>query len=183
MPLSTISSTIDSARPHGSEGGPETWDAPDDPSLPPLWTPEHVALRLVEAFRTLDKMPRPRGPRAAGNHWPAHRLEWADHVSQAELPDAERRDRDAKRNALAFRPSGTAIAQMDVALDWLRALRDHQANLALVMSFWALRAARRRSVRAICREMGWKPPTFYYQRKLALGFLADMLNRQGATVF
>jgi hypothetical protein len=162
-------------------GEPETWAPGDAP--PPRWTADHVAVRLVDAFRTLDRMPRPKGPRAAGNHWPAHRLEWADQVAQAELPDAERRARDARRNALAFRPCGLEIARMDLALDWLRALRAHDPDMAAMVSVWALRAARRRSIRAICREMGWKPSTFYYQRALALDHIAGDLNARGTPVF
>ena len=177
MLSSTISSTTD---PDGRP--PEAWD-PIASAPPPRWTPDHVAVRLVDAFRTLDRLPRPKGPRIAGNHWPSHRLEWADKVAQAELPEAERRDREARRNALAFRPSGAEIARMDLALDWLRALRDHDPKLAMVTSLWALRAARRRSVRAICREMGWKASTFYYQRKLALDHIAVTLNAACATVF
>ena len=158
-------------------------DAVDLGALPAAWTQEHVAMRLVEAFRTLDKMPRVKGPRQAGNHWPQHRLEWADHLAQAELPAAERRERDARRNVLAFRPDGAAIARMDVVLDWLRDLRAVDPDLALLLSLWALRAARRRSVRALCREQGWMPATFYNLRRRALDWLAALLNGRGVGVF
>ena len=150
---------------------------------PERWTPEHVALRLVEAFRTLDRMPRVKGPRQAGNHWPQHRLEWADQLAQAELPAAERRERADRQHLLALRPDGVAITRMDTALEWLRDLRAIDSGLALVTSFWALRAARRRSVRALCREKGWVPATFYKLRGRALARLADELNRRGVAVF
>ena len=164
-------------------GGPtEPWQGTDG-SLPPDWTPEHVALRLVEAFRTLDRMPRVAGPRQAGNHWPRHRMEWADHLAQAELPEAERRERDALRNALAARPDGAAIARMDAALEWLRDLRGIDPGLALVTSLWALRAARRRSLRSLCREKGWAPGTFYKLRARALDVLAASLRARGVAVF
>lgn len=162
-------------------------DAPKEPAAPALllssWTPEHVALRLVEAFRTLDLMPRVESPRQTGNHWPRHRIEWADRLAQAELPEAERREREARRNEQAFRPSGAAIARMDTALDWLRDLRAIDPGLALVTSLWALRAARRRSLRALCREKGWAPATFYKLRARALGQLASSLNARGVAVF
>jgi hypothetical protein len=151
--------------------------------LPTVWTPDHVARRLVEAFRTLDKMPRPKGPRGAGNHWPQTRVEWADQLAQAELPEDERRARAEQRHALAFRPTGAEIAQMDKVLDWLRCLRQETAELALVLSLWAVRAARRRSVRAICREMGWTSSTFYYQRACALERISAELNRRATPVF
>ena len=152
-------------------------------ALPPAWTADHVATRLVEAFRTLDRMPRVAGPRQAGNHWPQHRLEWADRLAQAELPEAERRARDVARNALALRPLGLEIAHMDLALEWLRDLRAHDEGLALVTSLWALRAARRRSVRALCREKNWLPATFYKLRARALEHLAASLNARAVAVF
>ena len=151
-------------------------------ALPPAWTPEHVGCRLVEAMRTLDRLPRVKGPRGAGNHWPDHRVEWADRLAQAELPQGERREREALRNACS-RPSGAEIDRMDQALDWLRELRDLDPGVALVTSLWALRTARRRSVRALCREKGWAPATLYKLRGRALDHLAAALNRRGAPVW
>lgn len=152
-------------------------------ALPPAWTAEHVGQRLVDAMRTLDRLPRVKGPRAAGNHWMPTQLEWADRLAQAELPEAERREREERRNSLALRPSGAAIDRMDRALDWLRELRDRDPGLALVTSLWALRAARGRSLRGLCRERGWAPGTFYKLRARALDHLAAALNGRGAAVF
>ena len=151
--------------------------------VPMLWTPEHVGHRLVEAMRTLDRLPKVKGPRAAGNHWPRYRLEWADHLAQAELPEGERREREARSNELALRPSGADIDRMDRALDWLRDLREADAGLVLVTSLWALRTARGRSVRALCREKGWAPATLYKLRARALGHIATSLNGRGIPVF
>ena len=160
------------------------YDPLDAPlALPPSWTPDHVAFRLVEAFRTLDRMPRVTGPRRPGNHWPRHRVEWADQLAQAELPAAERREREDLRNMLSLRPDGAAIARMDQALEWLRDLRTVDPGLALVTSLWALRVARRRSVRALCREKGWLPATFYKLRARALAHLAENLAARGVAVF
>lgn len=158
------------------------FDAVDE-APPPRWTADHVGARLVEAFRTLDRLPRVKGPRQAGNHWPAHKLEWADRLAQAELPAAERRERDERRNALALRPDGAAIARMDVALDWLRELRAADPGLAETLGFWAVRAARRRSVRSLCRERGWTPASFYRRRGEALAQLAATLNTRAVPVF
>lgn len=152
-------------------------------ALPLRWTPEHIGTRLVEAFRTMDRLPRAKGPRAAGNHWPLHRVEFADRVAEAEMPPAELRERERRRNALAFRPSGEEIARMDRALDWLRQLRDQDADLALLVTLWAFRTARGRTIRVLCREQGWSPPTFYKRRDRALAMLASRLEGEGAAVF
>ena len=154
-----------------------------DGDVPQAWTPDHVGRRLVDAMRTLDRLPRVKGPRQAGNHWPQHRVEWADQLAQAELPEAERREREARRNSLAQRPSGREIDRMDATLEWLRDLRDLDPGLALVTSLWALRTARRRSVRALCREKGWAPATLYKLRGRALDHLATALNGRGVPVF
>lgn len=153
------------------------------PEVPLSWTPDHVARRLVEAFTTLDRMPQPRGPRPPGQHWPHHKVEWADQLAQAELPESERRERMAIRNQALLRPTGAELARMDLALDWLRDLRAADSGLALVTSLWAMRAARRRSVRKLCREKGWAPATFYKLRAKALDWIAAELNGRGAAVF
>ncbi len=155
-------------------------DAPDLDAatvLPSTWTPEHVGRRLVDAMRTLDRLPRPRGPRAPGNHWPQHRLEWADELAQAELPEAERRERaGARLGELALRPSGLDIDRMDRALDWLRLLRADNPELALIATLWAHRVARGRSLRALCRERGWTPQTFHARKTRALRAIAAALE-------
>ena len=157
-------------------------DASDAPH-PAAWTPDHVGQRLVEAMRTLDRLPRPKGPRAPGNHWPQHRLEWADKLAQAELPDAEKRERTASRlTELIRRPSGAEIDRMDRALDWLRDLREEAPDLALVATLWAWRLARRRSIRALCRERGWTPQTFHNRRARALAAIVAVLARRGEAV-
>jgi hypothetical protein len=152
-------------------------------ALPDRWTPEHVARRLVDAFKTLDRMPRVRGPRQPGDHWPRHRVEWADHLAQAELPDSEKRERADWRNRAGMKPTSPEITAMDASLEWLRDLRGVDSGMALVTSFWALRAARRRSVRALCREKGWAPHTFYRVRARALEHLAETLNARHVAVF
>jgi hypothetical protein len=155
----------------------------DTGALPLNWTPDHVAQRLVEAFATLDRMPRVKGPRAPGGHWPRHKVEWADQLAQAELPESERRERADLRNRALLRPTGADISRMEAALEWLRDLRTADSGLALVTSLWALRAARNRSVRALCREKGWAPATFYKLRAKALEQVAAGLNAKGAAVF
>lgn len=153
-------------------------------SLPPAWTPAHVGDRLVEAMRTLDRLPRPRGPRAPGNHWPQHRLEEHDRLAQAELPEPERRERAGARLAeLALRPSGAALDRMDRALEWLRLLRAHDPDLALIATLWANRLARGRSLRALCRERGWTPQTFHTRKTKALAAIAAALETRGEPVF
>lgn len=170
---------MDAANDNGARVLPED----DARELPATWTADHVGRRLIDAMRTLDRLPRVKGPRGSGNHWVPTRLEWADRLAQAELPEAERRERDMRQNSLASRPSGAEIDRMDRALEWLRDLRAKDPALALVTSLWALRAARGRSVRALCRERGWAPATLYKLRGRALDHLAALLTARGTPVF
>jgi hypothetical protein len=151
--------------------------------IPARWEPEHVGRRLVQAFVTLDQLPRLRGPREPGGHWPQHAIEWADRLAQAELSDAERRTREAARNFTNLRPASAEIAAMETAFDWLRELRGIDSGMALVTSLWALAAARHRSVRRLCAKRGWAPYTFYRKRAKALAWLADNLNARNLPVF
>jgi len=150
---------------------------------PTVWTADHVGRMLIKAFMTLDRLPRARGPREPGGHWPGHLSEWADQLACAELDESERRDRERARNRVTMRPTAVEIRQMDAAFDWLRELRDADPGMALVTSLWALRSARGRSVKKLLAEKRWAPHTFYRKRAKALEFLATRLDARGVPVF
>jgi hypothetical protein len=158
--------------------------AAEDAPLPSRWEPGHIGRKLVKAFRTLDRLPRVKGPREPGGHWVRHAVEWADQLAQAELPEEERKERAEQRNnALLMRPTGAEIKEMDVVLEWLRALREVDSGMALVTTLWAYRAARRRSIKALCKERHWAPHMFYRKRAKALEHLAATLNAKHVSVF
>lgn len=152
-------------------------------TLPPLWDAETVGKRLVQAFATLDRLPRMRGPREPGGHWPGTLTEWADRLAQAELEESERRARERVSNRTIIRPSAIEIQRMDAAFEWLRELRDVDSGMALVTTLWALRSARGRSIKKLCAEKQWAPHTFFRKRAKALASLAEMLNARGVPVF
>jgi hypothetical protein len=151
--------------------------------LPSLWDADLVGKKLVQAFVTLDRLPRLRGPREPGGHWPRTAIEWADQLAQAELGESERLARERASNRVVIRPTAVEIAHMESAFEWLRALRLQDPSMALVTTLWALRTARRRSIKALCAEKQWAPHTFFRKRAKALGCLAAMLNARGEPVF
>ncbi len=111
-----------------------------------------------------------------------HAIEWADQLAQAELPEDERRERAERQNERLLRPTGAEIKEMDRVLEWLRDLREIDPGMALVTSLWALRVARHRSVKALCKERHWAPHTFYRKRAKALEELAALLNARAVAV-
>jgi hypothetical protein len=151
-------------------------------TLPSRWDPDLVGKRLVQAFIALDRLPRLRGPREPGGHWPHTLTEWADRLAQAELTESERRARERASNRVVIRPTAIEIAQMETAFEWLRELRLQDPGMALVTTLWALRTARGRSIKALCIEKQWAPHTFFRKRTKALACLAEMLNARGVPV-
>lgn len=151
--------------------------------IPTNWNADHVGKRLVKAFVTLDRLPKVRGPREPGGHWPLHATEWADQLARAELGAEEKRVRDIDQNRSMLQPSSAEIAQMELAFDWLRELRAVDSGMALVASLWALCSARHRSVRRLCAKKQWAPYTFYRKRAKALEHLAQWLNDRNVSVF
>jgi hypothetical protein len=151
--------------------------------LPPQWDAEHVGTRLVQAFVTLDRLPRTRGPREPGGHWPIHAVEWVDQLARAELDKEEKRVCEIAQNRTILQPTSAEIAQMEAAFDWLRELRRVDSGMALVASLWALYSARHRSLRRLCAQKHWAPYTFYRKRTKALAYLAEWLNERHVPVF
>jgi hypothetical protein len=55
---------------------------------PAIWEAELVGKKLVQAFVTLDRLPRFRGPKEPGGHWPRTITEWADQRHRPNLKKA-----------------------------------------------------------------------------------------------
>jgi hypothetical protein len=104
-------------------------------------------------------------------------------AAQAELEKSERQARQEISNRVIIRPTGAEIAQMEAAFEWLRELRAMDPGMAIVTTLWALRTARRRSIKALCAEKQWPPHTFFRKRAKALARIAELLNTRGAPVF
>jgi hypothetical protein len=152
-------------------------------NVPTDWEPDYVGRKLIAAFATLDRLPRVRGPRLPGHHWPQHSVEWADQLAQAEIDQAEKEARSFHRNRALLRPTAAEIASMDAAFEWLRELRRLDSGLALVTSLWALYSARNRSIRKLCADRQWAPHMFYRKRAKALTHLTQWLTARAVPLF
>jgi hypothetical protein len=95
----------------------------------------------------------------------------------------ERKMRQEAANRVVVRASSEDIARMEMAFEWLRELRGVDSGMAVVVTFWALRTARGRSIRQLCKEKHWSVSTFYRKRENGLLHLTYSLNVRGVPVF
>jgi hypothetical protein len=154
--------------------------------LPDCWTWEHVVRRLIDAHKTLAKLPRPRGPREPGNNWLEYQHTEADINGRLHgISETERLAIYAERNDAMSRqpPTSREIAEMETAFAWLEWLSKIDNRLSRILDLWALTKAQDRSIRALCKAKGWSRTTV--QRKMEKGavVVAERLNGQRAAVF
>lgn len=144
------------------------------------WNAERVGEALVEAFVTLDRLPRVQGPRAPGGHWPGILREWSDQLG---IDPLERKMREEAANQTVVKPTSEEILHMETAFDWLKELREREPGIALVVTMWALRTAQGRSMKQLCYEKRWSRRTFWRKKARGLEMLAEMLNLRVVPVF
>jgi len=148
--------------------------------LPSAWNAERVGEALVEAFVTLDRLPRVQGPRAPGGHWPGILREWSDQLG---IDPLERKMREEAANRTVVKPTAEEILHMETAFEWLKELREREPGIALVVTMWALRTAQGRSMKQLCYEKRWSRRTFWRKKARGLEMLAEMLNLRVVPVF
>jgi len=156
-----------------TEGHP-AYEASGPYEVPPFWTPEHVAHRLIHAFEVLLAVGGGVGPRSCGATWPVAIREFADLLED---------DRDAARDSFVAalnRPTASEIDQSDEALAWpLRYMADEPmaADAVLLWSFCkaggfsitaALRARTERAKRMAARMQEEENQRIQRERKLAI---------------
>lgn len=155
------------------------FDALPDPDVPvpDAWTPGHVGIRLIDAFRILDRLPQIAGPRGSGTGWPAI-------MRSAE--DLKGWGQDDQLEALlrsAAKPSRAEIDRMEATMRWLDHLRNHDTGLALQLMYWAAWLARKRRLRDLCVEKRWAYSTFQLRVNASKKWIAAKLVERGDAVF
>jgi hypothetical protein len=105
--------------------------------IPVAWTPEHVGVRLIEAFEILSRSGTRVGPGRVGNGWPAMVHEFADMVDAQARSLAEKE----KQQARAARPTADELSRMNEALGWPMAYLDGKALAADSLMLWAYASA------------------------------------------
>jgi hypothetical protein len=99
------------------------------------WSAAYVGVRLIEAFRTLSRLPPDRGPKQFGTALPMPVRDFSD------LVDEGKGDGNiAERTALKVKitPSAKEYAKMEQALYWVPRFLKHNAELGQVVNHWAM---------------------------------------------
>jgi hypothetical protein len=152
----------------------------DDGTLPAVWTPSHVSLRLIEAFRIDKRLPRVASPKAPGSAHP-----------QIEYTDEERAEWETiPYDPSRAYPSPAEIATMEECFGWLSALAVLDLNACLALRMWALRMAggntNRSGVRSLAgtaRSLGIAKSTMTERKDRAISLIGSMLCYECAAVF
>ncbi len=152
---------------------------PDAP-VPETWTPDHVARRLIEAFRVDRRMPRIESPKQPGSAHPS--IEY----SREEMEIWETVPIDPSR----FIPTRAEIDVMETAFGWLTRMSVIDFDGVVALRVWALRTAggkTRRgsaaSVRTLARKLGVADTTLLRRKDRALSSIASTLNAKDMPVW
>lgn len=128
----------------------------DDPlrpyEIPREWTPDHVMMRMIWAFETLDRLRVRIGPAGYGSGWPQYVHDWADLLAQEEpVPgetesQAENR-RKGERRPIVLPPSAHDVSMMDEALVWPARYLKVSELRDISIGFWAFLRSRGKTPR------------------------------------
>lgn len=108
----------------------------DRPRLPKVWTATYVGVRLIEAFRVLNKTPGTIWPKGFGAAWPAYKVEAGEAAIQAGAGTLA-----MGRNSIRVAPSSEAVARMNEAISWPMQFLSHRPGAAADVNNWADQAA------------------------------------------
>lgn len=108
----------------------------DRPRLPTVWKATYVGVRLIEAFRVLNKTPGTIWPKGFGAAWPAYKIEAGEAAIQAGAGTLA-----MGRNSIRVAPSSEAVARMNEAISWPMQFLSHRPGAAADVNNWADQAA------------------------------------------
>lgn len=86
--------------------------------VPEAWCGPHVGLRLVEAFKTLLRLPAVATFRVSLTYWPTYLVEWEDQLAQQQMTDADKEEQIFWANRSRLKPSARDVSRMEAAISW-----------------------------------------------------------------
>ena len=169
--------------PAGSEGWHPLDGVPAPEYMPPFWIGSHVGLRLVQAFKTLAKMPMSFGPRFGSGYWPRYRHEWEDLLAQEEAAKDDKQLRAEAFNRVRIPPTAVEVGNMETAIVWPARYLAARPLIMRAVHQVAAGRARGLEMEAIARRMKRRAATVRTMNRAGLDLIADGLRRNGVAVF
>jgi hypothetical protein len=151
--------------------------------IPEEWIGPHVGLRMVEAFKTLAKLPLVGISNRSGL-WPDYRHEWEDLLAQ-QTSDAEVREQDAReQNRARLAPSAEDISRMERVIGWPARYLQSEPDIARIVQRVAFyRATQDLALDAIARRLRQNFAAVRRDNRNGLDTIAAGLRRDGEAVF
>lgn len=141
-------------------------DALGEGDIPSEWTPEHVGVRLIEAYEVMSRSGGRIGPSRYGNGWPAMVHEFADMVDAQARQLAEKEAQQLRSS----RPTSDEISRMNEALAWPMSYLDGKALAADSLMLWTYATATGRDMAGM----------LHHRKKRATALAAEMMRRANA---
>ena len=129
--------------------------------VPPLWTAEHVGVRILEAYKAMTLLPPMKLPKLSATAWPASE-------DDPEVYKELSVDELARRSHKPARLTPRELSLIDTVNQWIWTMHGAGRDVSVVSS-WAYARAREEG-------KGWRPV-------IELRWLAERLNRDGVVVF
>jgi hypothetical protein len=156
--------------------------------IPTQWDGAHCGVRLIQAFKTLWRVPTANGPRFHSGVWPASPMAWIDIV------DVERSwrlnpDGDDLHEAVADfsrkrpKPSAEDISRMEAAIAWPARYLASRPHMMTVVQRVAMLRLRDLESDAIARRLRLHPTRMRRINRAGLDVIAAGLHHDKVTVF
>ncbi len=151
--------------------------------IPPTWIGPHVGLRLVEAFKTLSRMPM-GGAGVKSGVWPDYRHDWEDLLAQVNT-DADIKAQEARdQNRARLMPTAEDVSRMEKAIVWpAHYLGSRPIICRIVQRVAVYRAVRGFDLDMLSRKMRKPADAVRRANRNGLDAIADGLRREKIMVF
>jgi hypothetical protein len=150
--------------------------------VPPNWIGPHVGLRMVEAYKTLSRLPN-AGMVTKSGVWPAYIHDWADMLAQQGADVDMRESVAAAQNRARLMPSATDISRMEKVIRWPARYLGDNPRIARLVQRAALFRARDMSLDAIAHRWRRSPAAVRKDNRNGLDIIAAGLHRDREPVF
>jgi hypothetical protein len=167
--------------------GSDTWHpldgVPAPEYVPPSWIGSHVGLRLIQAFKTLAKLPMSFGPQQTRGSWPRYRYEWADLLAQEEAAKDDKQLPAEAFNRVRIPPTAIEVGNMEAAIVWPARYLANRPLVMRVVHRVAAGRARGQETDLIAQRVRCPPARLRTINRAGLDLIAHGLRRDGAVVF